>query len=310
MKHTKKFLAALLLPVVIALAGCEIKMAIDVQDESNGVMTMDMIIPADMVGMMGDEGADCNAMMSDFPAPESGEVDVAIEDISEGGNLACRMTAKGAIFQDDAEGMGVTKDGDNLIFAMKNSGGEGLSESMGEMQGMEDMITFSMAITMPEDITSATPEGGTVEGRTVTWTDTVVTSQDIEVVSPAGSGAALGGGSGGSAGGMGWVTWLIVGLIVVVAAGAIVLVLVMRKKKGAGAGAGAGGGYPQQPYGAPGGMPGQPGGYPQGMPGQPGMQPGMPGGVPMQPGQPGAYPQQPYGTPGQMPGEAPGQPQN
>lgn len=323
---SRRFLAVLLLPLILFLASCKVHAAIEVVDENTANTTMTMEMPKDAVSGFGITS--CDDLKSEMLDGKNEGANLT--DNSDDSTIRCVIEEKGQSL-DKVEGDGLTiehKDGKYIAKAAGDTEAAGMS---GMLSGFDFTLEFTFPGAVEKVETTAGEDSYSISGNTVTFKSIKALAEGFTITA-----AESGGGSS--------TLWIIIGIVLALILIAVVVALVLLKKKGksdpnaaqgpsdfpgsGNYGGPQGPGAPQGPsnYGAPQG-PGTAGNYggpqagytgPQGGPQQPmtggptpGYQPGSQTyGQPASGQSPYAQPsanQAPYGQPNQQPGAAPQQ---
>lgn len=231
--------ALILLPLLVVLAGCfRLDMGITVNENETIDVSMEI---GDLTGMASRSDMDCSLMESELMGVDTEGTDMTVEDIEVDGNVGCRISADGApldTLADDAD-MSIVRVDDTYEFTFTgDDGGMGLDE-FEDMGGMEPQV--SMSVTFPGDVIEA---DGEIDGNTVTWSG-------IAAFSAGGTASGYATGSGG--GGDNTVTWIVLGVVILLALAVLIFLLVKRSKAKSGPAPDAAAPYGQaaQPHQAP-----------------------------------------------------------
>lgn len=158
-------LAALaLLPVALLLSACRLDMGITVAETGETTMVIDFI---------DDEGTFSSLSMTcDDLADESGEdvSEYSIEDLSDNGELHCRLTNK------NTESFDVEHNDDGTITIVDPG-------DVDTLNGFDEkLLTITLSITMPGNIISASGHN-TIDGNTVIYTGAAVFTEGFTITS-------------------------------------------------------------------------------------------------------------------------------
>ncbi len=216
--------ALLLLPLLLVLAGCfRLDMGLTINEDDTVDMSVEI---ADVTGMMSREDMPCSDLESELTGgPNEDVVDFTVTEIEDDdGNVGCRMEATGAPLDSRADDGGRSAQRVDDPYAPSL---EGDPAGMGDMGDLEDMPAgmepqVSIAVTFPGEVIEA---DGEIDGNTVTWTGLTAFA----------SGGSATGHATGSGGGDNTVTWIILGVVILLALAALIFLLVKRGQNKSGA---------------------------------------------------------------------------
>jgi hypothetical protein len=271
--------AALLLPVVLLLAGCgKLTADFDIKDENSYDIDLDFALDKSIAQdqlMISSPDEFCGELDS-----ESSEfTDSQLESYEKDDMWGCKVS--GTVPKSGfGDGFDITKQDDQLHLSIEGDSSFDTSE-YDSIPGAGD-FEFSMTFTFPGKVTSSTV--GEVKGKTVTLSSPNDLAGGVDIYAK----------DSGSAVGIIIAVVIVLLVLVVLAVAAVVIILVVRNKK-------KNTPPPPAPFGAAPGAPGAPG-----MPGAPGN--AGPYGAPTS-GAPAGDPNQPQPYPGAPAGQQPGQPQ-
>lgn len=319
MKHQpssplRRLLTALVLPLVLVLAACEVTLDFEVSENDTVNLEMVMSLPKALAEAAGEE-ATCDALTADMPPDEN----LVVEDRSTDEQLRCVMRmAEPEPISNTNGGVRIDRDGDTFVTTIK-ADPEMVEGAEDEFGGLAPNLAVTFHYPGPvTDVDTTLPDSDyTISGNEVSFhtlaffgADTTITAQatsgDAEseptteatpdaqasddTTQSSAPASATSDDQDDSNSNWWWLIGIIVAAVVVVA----VIVYQLRKNRHAGQQPGANGAHPNpaDPFATPpvsGQYPQQtPGQYPQQTPGQYGQ--GRAGNQPYNPNQPPSVP--------------------
>lgn len=167
----KALMVASVVPTALVLAACRGDMGIQLNEDGSVVITMTMEdTSGQLTGLM-----TCEDLASEMGNEEEIEgASIEVNDISNGGNLACEMIVSST--ESMIDGDTFVDNGDTYTFNME-AGELGDAE---EIESMGIPFEFNINVTMPGEIVEAT-NGGQIDGNTATYTGTDWMSSGFQV---------------------------------------------------------------------------------------------------------------------------------